>query len=120
MVLYKFLMNVDVVIAFDVDGTLECGGPPGIIKIETIKRLKEKGFIVGIVGAYKKVQRHINNLDFYFGGDPHKPENLRKVRETYKPAFCIYVADLPSDRVAALRNGFSYIKPEDFVVMEEC
>ncbi|MEA2033150.1 MAG: HAD family hydrolase [Euryarchaeota archaeon] len=111
-------MNVDVVIAFDVDGTLECGEPPGIIKIETVKRLKEKGFIVGIVGAYKKVQRHISHLDFYLSGDPHKPENLKKVRETYKPAFCIYVADLPSDKVAALKNGFSYIKPEDFTVME--
>jgi hypothetical protein len=110
---------MNVVIAFDVDGTLECGNPPGLIKIETVKRLKERGFIVGIIGAYKKVQQHINNLDFYLSGDPHKPENLRKVHETYKPTFCIYVADLPSDRVAALENGFSYIKSEDFVVMED-
>jgi hypothetical protein len=39
-------MGVDVVIAFDVDGTLECGGPPGIIKIETVKRLKPEDFVV--------------------------------------------------------------------------
>jgi len=68
---------------------------------------------------WKSVRDSITRKLDCASGDPHKPENLRKVQETYRPAFCIYVADLPSDRVAALKNGFSYIKPEDFNIVED-
>ncbi|RLI04120.1 hypothetical protein DRO30_00055 [Candidatus Bathyarchaeota archaeon] len=111
--------NNKIVFVFDVDGTLECGNPKGPIKLRMLKRMKDKGFIVGIVGAYEKVQPYIKNLDFYFGGDPHKPENMRRVREKFNPFLGFYIADLPRDRIVALENGFCYIKPEDFKLMEE-
>jgi len=101
-------------IAFDVDGTLECGKPPGPIKLERVRVLKEAGFTIGIVGARERVIPKLPNLDFYFSGDPHKPEWLKAVKDQFKPLLAIYVADLPSDRKAALRLGFSYICPKDF------
>ncbi|RLI05644.1 hypothetical protein DRO26_01605 [Candidatus Bathyarchaeota archaeon] len=107
-----------VVVVFDVDGTLESGNPAGPIKLETVRKLKEKGLTVGIVGAYERVQDKLSNLDFYFGGDPYKPENLRKIREKYKPTLAVYVADLPTDRNTALKTGFCYIRPEDFTLPE--
>jgi len=108
-------MKTTVVITFDVDGTLECGEPKGPIKLDILRKLKEEKFTVGIVGAYQKVQKHIGNLDFYFGGDPHKIEHLSKVREMFKPRLALYVADRESDRAVALKTGFTYVCPEDFI-----
>ena len=101
-------------IAFDVDGTLEVGNPPGPIKLSKLKRLKEFGLIVGIVGSFKKVKGVLPNLDFYYPGHPHKPKYLREIRERYNPALAIYVGDEEADRLAALNAGFIYVRPEDF------
>lgn len=104
----------EVLVAFDVDGTLEVGSPPGPIRLEAVRRLKERGLIVGIVGAKEKVEAALRGLDFYMGGDPHKERNLRELAARYRPALAIYVADRPSDREAALKAGFCYVRPDDF------
>jgi len=102
-----------VLLAFDVDGTLACGSPPGPIKPELLVRLKEAGFIVGIVGNYERALSEARGLDFYLEGDPFKAENLARVASAFKPCLAIYVADLPSDREAALKAGFIYVSPRD-------
>lgn len=103
-----------VLVAFDVDGTLEVGDPRGPIKLDDVRRLKEAGLIVGIVGAREKVEGRLVGLDFYMEGDPYKERNLKELASRFKPALAIYVADRPSDREAALRAGFCYLKPDDF------
>jgi len=107
-------MLMKVLIAFDVDGTLECGNPPGPIRLERVRLLKEAGFTVGIIGALERVMPKLPNLDFYYPGDPHKPEGLKEVKEKFKPLLAIYVADLPSDRKSALKLSYSYIHSIDF------
>ena len=103
-----------VVVAFDVDGTLEVGNPPGPIKLSELKRLKELGLVVGIVGAFEKVKRIISDLEFYYPGHPHKPKYLKEIKERYNPVIAIYVGDDDADRVAALSSGFIYVRPEDY------
>jgi hypothetical protein len=34
-------------ISFDIDGTLEVGGPPGSITIERVRQALELGYIIG-------------------------------------------------------------------------
>jgi len=106
--------SLSVVVAFDVDGTLEVGDPKGPIKLEEVKRLKEAGFTVGIVGAKEKVEGLLRGLDFYMEGDPFKEKNLKELMRRYRPKLAIYVADRPSDREAALKAGFCYVKSDDF------
>jgi len=111
-----------IVIAFDVDGTLECGNPKGPIKLKTIRALKRAGFIVGIIGAYQKavaagLQGGID-VDFLMSGHPYKPKHLTHLKLVYRPALTIYVGDEPADRQAALQTGCAYIKPQDFPNIE--
>ena len=102
-----------VLVAFDVDGTLTCGSPPGPIEPRLLRELKKAGFTVGIVGNYERALKVVAGLDFYLEGDPFKAENLARVASAFKPCLAIYVADLPSDREAALKAGFIYVSPRD-------
>jgi len=34
-------------VSFDIDGTLEIGEPPGIVTIETVRRARRRGWVVG-------------------------------------------------------------------------
>lgn len=105
----------DVVLVFDVDGTLEVGNPPGPIPLKTLLYLKEKDFIVGIVGSWDKIpERTLAKLDFHYPGHPEKPKWLSKVRERYSPTIVLYIADEERDRDACKRAGVTYVKPEDF------
>jgi len=106
-----------VVIGFDVDGTLECGWPPGVIKLASVLALKRRGFIVGVIGAYERVpEKVLRSLDFAYGGHPNKPRYLREVVERFGPDLMIYVGDEDRDRDACAAAGVVYVRPEDFRV----
>ena len=36
-----------ILISFDIDGTLEVGDPPGVLTLEMVRLVKEKGFLIG-------------------------------------------------------------------------
>ena len=104
-----------IVIAFDVDGTLECGAPKGNIKLSTLLELKKRGFIVGIVGNYLRVPKEIlQKLDFCYGTHPFKAIYLRKIKSDYKADLVIYVADDELDRRACLVAKVIYVHPQFF------
>ena len=106
---------VTVVLAFDVDGTLNVGCPRGPIDVGILLKLKGKGFIVGVIGAFDKVPKSIlDRLDFYFGGHPNKPRYLKLVVEMFKPDLILYVADEDRDREACRIASVIYVRPEDF------
>lgn len=96
------------IIAFDCDGTLEISKGP--IKLETLTRLKEEGFKVGIVGNWQLAKRHITTLDFYTNGN--KVNALVELGKGH--VFKLYVADLHSDREAANQAGWNFIYGSEF------
>jgi len=36
-----------ILISFDIDGTLDVGDPPGVLTIEMVRRVQQKGFLIG-------------------------------------------------------------------------
>lgn len=104
------LTLANIIIAFDVDGTLEISG--GSIKLKRLRELKEAGAIVGIVGNWRKAIQHIWGLDFYQEGIPNKAEILKALGEG--KALKIYVADLESDREQAEKAGWIFIHHKAF------
>jgi hypothetical protein len=53
-------------------------------------------------------------LDFYYQGDAVKFVYLKEVKERFNSIMGIYVADMESDRKAALEAGFCFIYANDF------
>ncbi len=105
----------NIVLIFDVDGTLEVGDPPGPIPLSVLSYLKEKGFIVGIVGSWAKIPKEIlSKLDFYYPGHPEKPKWLSEVCKKFNPIIAFYIADEERDREACREARVTYIRPEDF------
>ena len=40
-------MSLPTLVSFDIDGTLECGEPPGIVSIALVRTAKQRGYLVG-------------------------------------------------------------------------
>jgi len=99
-----------VVVAFDVDGTLEISGGP--VPLWRLRELKEAGVIVGIVGNWELAIRHIRGLDFYQAGIPSKSGILRAIGEG--KVLRIYVADTEEDARQATLAGWIFLHPKDF------
>jgi len=101
---------VSVIIAFDVDSTLEIGG--GRILISYLLDLKRAGVVVGVVGNWQLAIKHVKGLDFYQAGIPSQAEILKAIGEgkVYK----LYVGDLESDRLDAERAGWNFIHVSDY------
>ncbi|MCY3603962.1 MAG: hypothetical protein OXH12_12895, partial [Chloroflexi bacterium] len=36
-----------VLISFDIDGTLEVGDPPGVLTMDMVRLVRDKGFLIG-------------------------------------------------------------------------
>src|SRR5262249_12480549 len=41
------LPRFEILVSFDIDGTLELGDPPGIITVEMVRSLKRRGYVIG-------------------------------------------------------------------------
>jgi len=96
---------VSVVVAFDVDGTLEISG--GRIPVRHLLDLKRVGFVVGVVGNWELAIKHVKGLDFYQAGIPSKADILSAIGAG--KVFRLYVGDLESDRREAERAGWNFI-----------
>jgi len=101
---------VSIVVAFDVDGTLEISG--GRIPVRHLLDLKRAGFVVGVVGNWELAIRRVKGLDFYQAGIPSKADILDAIG-TGK-VFRLYVGDLESDRCEAERAGWNFIFASDY------
>jgi len=98
------------VVAFDVDGTLEISGGP--IPLSKLWELKKAGVVVGVVGNWELAIKHIRGLDFYQAGIPNKAEILRAIGEG--KVLRIYVGDTEDDAGQALAAGWIFLYPRDF------
>jgi len=93
-----------------VDGTLDIAG--GHIPATHLSALQKAGFVVGVVGNWKKAFLLIKGLDFYQEGIPSKADIL-KALGTGRP-FKLYIADTDEDREEAMRAGWNFIYARDY------
>jgi len=101
---------MNVIVAFDVDGTLDISG--GRIPVRHLLDLKRSGLIVGVVGNWKLAFERVKGLDFYQAGIPSKAEILKALGE--EKAFRLYVGDLESDKAEADKAGWNFIFASDY------
>lgn len=104
----KALSNI--IIAFDVDGTLEISGGP--IPVRRLQELRMAGVVVGVVGNWELAIKKINALDFYQAGIPDKASILRALGAGR--ALKIYVGNELADKVQAEKAGWIFIWAKDF------
>jgi len=105
-------------LAFDVDGTMSWGSPPGPITPELLKALKaERHLIVGASGHAPEFQvKEFADRGIALDACPTKSlEGLRKVKEEFKADRYILVGDSPTDRETALDAGYEHMTPVQFL-----
>ena len=97
------------VISFDIDGTLECGHPPGLIPLSIVRQAKALGWIVGSCSDWPiSAQRalwveHDIPVDFAVG----KP-GLENVRVEMAADSYVHIGDTEIDRMYAVRAQFDF------------
>lgn len=100
-------------VAFDVDGTLECGNPQGPIKLDILKRMKNEGMVIGIISpSLFRVKKELGKLlDFYKAGP--KEEVMREIRMSYSGRV-LYIGDSIHDELAAAKALWEFCYAKDF------
>jgi hypothetical protein len=100
-------------VAFDVDGTLECGSPTGPIKLETVRSMKKAGMTIGIISpSLFRVKKELGDLlDFYLAGP--KEEVMREMRKNYSGRM-MYIGDATLDELMAVKAGWEFCYAKDF------
>ena len=102
------------VFSFDRDDTLALSSGP--ITLEMLKKLKEKGYVIGTGGGVsgeeqaRQWRRWGIEPDFAL-----TKSDLGKLRELYPGAEITHVGDDQVDEEIAEKFGYNYLTPEEFV-----
>ncbi|MEM1944138.1 MAG: HAD family hydrolase [Nitrososphaerota archaeon] len=108
------------IIAVDVDGTLEVGDPPGPISVLTLANIARRKYpsVIIVSDSYQKVWNRVDMLGYMIpvcaitGG---KAERLKAIRREYPMEDrYIMVGDSPDDAEAAREAGYEYMTPQQF------
>ncbi len=95
-------------IAFDVDGTLETSGGP--VKIERLNELIDDGAKIAIVSPSPSKPSGFIEIN---SGDRFK--DLQHCKKDYPDEeIYLYVSDNLGDDWLAMKAGFTFVKPKDF------
>lgn len=98
-----------ILVSFDIDGTLECGDPPGPVPLAMVRRAKELGFIVGSSSDRTLgEQRHlwtIHDLAMDFVSHKHR---LDEVRDRFGCVRHVHIGDTIMDEIYAGKAGFDF------------
>ncbi len=98
-------------VSFDIDGTLEFGDPRGSITMDLVRRVKEKGNVVGSCSdrpiSYQQLlwQREKIEVDFTALKD-----RLEDVKSRFQADEYYHIGDTDMDEFFALRAGFQFIR----------
>jgi hypothetical protein len=111
-------IDLAILISFDIDGTLEVGDPPGVLTMEMVRRVREKGFLIGScsdrpVSTQRIIwERHNISIDFAVG-----KMMLPEVMKTIEADSYYHIGDREDlDRKYALAAGFEFLWPEEAIV----
>mgnify|MGYP001770713552 CR=1 FL=1 len=97
--------------AFDCDGTLAWGNPPGPVTPAMLDALKAMGYTVVIISDSGNCEGKGWPRDPY--PQPLRHAGLRNNKERYGLGRCVYVSDNPGDDARAALAGCEYMRPEE-------
>ena len=98
-----------ILVSFDIDGTLEAGDPPGPITMDTVRRAKELGYVIGSASdrtlreQREMWERHDIVVDFV----SHK-HHLHDVRARFECTRLVHIGDTHVDEQYAKLAGFEF------------
>lgn len=108
-----------ILISFDIDGTLEIGDPPGVLTMDMVRMVQEKGFLIGscsdrpISGQKAIWERHHIPVDFAVS-----KQMLPDVMAQFQADAYYHIGDREDlDRKYALEAGFEFLWPEEAIEM---
>jgi hypothetical protein len=107
-----------ILISFDIDGTLEVGDPPGILTMDMVRRVKEKGFLIGscsdrpMSGQQAIWDQHNIVVDFVVS-----KQMLPDVKARFEADVYCHIGDREDlDKKYALEAGFDFLWPHEAVL----
>lgn len=98
-----------ILVSFDIDGTLEVGDPPGPLTLDHVRRAKQLGYLVGsssdrTLGEQRDIWEKAGiEVDFV----SHK-HHLTTVRERFEVERFVHFGDTTSDEHYATLAGFEF------------
>ena len=98
------------IVCFDVDGTLDCGGGP--VPVARLNELVAQGHAMIIVStSLNRPQGFVEVLSRMY----KRKDSLEEVKKRYpQGGLFLYVSDNPGDDEVCRATGFTYVRPEDF------
>jgi len=100
-------------VSFDIDGTLECGEPPGVVTVELVRTAKRRGWLVGSCSdrpiSYQQALWERLGIAADFTTLKHR---LAEVRARFPAAACYHVGDTDLDARVASDAGFRFLLAE--------
>ena len=101
--------DLQAVVSFDIDGTLEVGDPPGRIDFERVRRALSLGCVVGscsdrTLRNQQQIWRDAG-IEVHFTALKHR---LDDVRERFPAQRYVHIGDTEVDRYYAKRAGFEF------------
>ena len=103
-------------ISFDIDGTLEVGDPPGGITMDMVRQVKGLGYLIGSCSdrTVSEQQRIWQDHDIAVEFTVLK-HRLDEVKEQFPADEYYHIGDTEIDRRASLQAGFNFLPVEDAV-----
>ena len=106
-------MSLVTLVSFDIDGTLECGEPPGVVPIALVRTAKRLGYLVGSCSdrplGYQQALWERLGIAADFTVLKH---HLADVKARFAAAAYYHVGDSDTDARYASDAGFRFLRAE--------
>ena len=100
-------------VSFDIDGTLECGQPPGVVPLALVTTAKRLGYLVGSCSdrpiAYQQALWDALGIAVDFTVLKHR---LGELKARFVAAAYYHVGDAEADASYASDAGFRFLKAD--------
>lgn len=106
---------MSILISFDIDGTLEVGDPPGILTMDMVRTVQQKGFVIGSCSDRPmSAQRAIweeHQIPVAFVIPKHM---LPEIKAKFVADAYYHIGDREDlDKKYALEAGFEFLWPDE-------
>ena len=107
-----------ILISFDIDGTLEVGDPPGVLTMDMVRTVQQKGFLIGscsdrtLSGQQAIWDQH--NIPVHF---VVSKQMLPDVKAKFQADVYYHIGDREDlDKKNALDAGFEFLWPHEAIL----